>query len=191
MKIWLKLGLLVTILFSTGLLAHEKYKSDALVQERMELQNLSQDDISALQIAKESKQNGYYSASYILEIEDKINLSDEQKREVKSEPFKTQRNAVLLDTELIYLEKQLYNAFSNKSINEIKLDKYITDIMDVRAKLRLVHLSTRLQTPSILKQEEVFLYSSLRGYSAEYKNPCLFTPKGHDVQTWKKNNGCK
>ncbi len=191
MKIWLKLGLLLTILFSTGLLAHEKYKTGALVQERMELQSLSQDDISTLQIVKTPELNGYYAASYILQVEDAINISGEQKREVKSVSSKMQNNAVLLGTELIYLEKQLNNAFSNKSINEIKLDKYITDIMDVRAKLRLVHLSTRLQTPSILRQEEVFLYSSLRGYSAEYKNPCLFTPKGHDVQTWKKYNGCK
>ena len=92
---------------------------------------------------------------------------------------------------LIFLEKQLNNAFSNKSINEIKLDKYITNIMDVRAKLRLVHLSTRLQTPSILRQEEVFLYSSLRTYTGEYEDPCLKTPAGHNVQMWKQYNGCK
>ncbi|NQY95455.1 MAG: hypothetical protein HRT43_14910 [Campylobacteraceae bacterium] len=197
MKIWLKLGLLLTFLFSTGVSAHDEYRLDALVQENIKLESLSQDDISALQMldagkkVKTAKLNGTYKVSYILQVEDAIHLSDGQKRKVKSESFKMQNNAVLLGTELIFLEKQLNNAFSNKSINEIKLDKYITNIMDVRAKLRLVHLSTRLQTPSILRQEEVFLYSSLRTYTGEYEDPCLKTPAGHNVQMWKQYNGCK
>jgi len=138
-----------------------------------------------------NEQYTFDEKNYLLQMEDKINLVGKYQTNTNSEVNGIYNNAIRLGTELIQLEKQLNNAFSNKSINEITLDKYISDIMNVREKLRLVHLSTRLQVPSILRQEEVILYTSLRAYDTSYKNPCLNTPKGHDTQTWKKYNGCK
>jgi len=194
MKIWLKLGLLLTFLFSIGSYASEKYTSDYIRMQNLELKRLSLVDVSILQKTKEwefpyaIEFDGYGESISLLEIEDTIQLKESK---IKTEPLSLQNKEVLLGTELIYLENQLNDAFSNKSINEVKLDKYISDIIDVREKLRLVHLSTRLQIPSILRQEEVFLYTSLRTYSGEYEDPCLNTPKGHDVLMWKKINGCK
>jgi len=197
MKIWLKLGLLLTFSFSTGLTANEKYAFNTIGLEDTPLKSLSKNHMSilekgiALELTITSEINGFDEENYLLQMQDKISLVGKQQTNTNSEIDGIQNNAIKLGTELIYLEKQLNNAFSNKSINEMKLDQYISEIMNIRAKLRLVHLSTQLQVPNILKQEEVILYSSLRAYDTSYKNPCLMTPQGQDIQTWKKYNGCK
>ncbi len=197
MKIWLKLGLLLTFSFSTGLTANEKYSFNTIGLENTPLKSLSKNHMFILEknisweLTITSEMNGFDEENYLLQIQDKISLVGKQQTNTNSEIGGIQNNAIKLSTELIYLEKQLNNAFSNNSINEMKLDKYISEIMNIRAKLRFLKFSTALQTPNIFKQEEVFLYSSLRGYSPEYKNPCLYTPTGYDVQMWKKYNGCK
>jgi len=198
MKIWLSLGLLLTFLFSSYSYANETYHSSYVGEESRKIKSLSQDDIMALQkgagwgMAKAAELNGYPGPKHIIQMQDEINLTLLQKSKINLEFQKMQTKAMALGNELILLEEKLNNAFSNKSINEIKLDEYITDIMDVRARLRLVHLSTHLKTPSILTQEQVILYNDLRGYSTvEYKNPCTFVPEGHDAKMWRKHNGCK
>ncbi len=96
--------------------------------------------------------------------------------------------AVSLGNVLISLEEELINEFTHKTINQTKLEKMVFDIEKVRAKLRVVHLSTHLQTPNILTFNQINLYNSLRGYS---KDPCLNIQEGHDERMWKKHNGCK
>ncbi len=95
--------------------------------------------------------------------------------------------AVALGEQLIRLELELNSGFSNRTINKILLDKSVREIEKVRAKLRLVHLSTHLKTPNILSNEQIILYNELRGYS---KDPCQNIPEGHNAEMWKKHNGC-
>ena len=54
--------------------------------------------------------------------------------------------------------------------------------------LRYVHLSAHLNTPDILKSEQITLYNKLRGYSSD--DPCENVPKSHDPKMWKKHHDC-
>jgi Spy/CpxP family protein refolding chaperone len=119
---------------------------------------------------------------------EKINLTGEQKRKIQKIYNDMKVAAVTLGKQLIRLEKELNNGFSNSTINQTLLEKSVREIEKVRAKLRLVHLSTHLQTPNILTNEQIILYNKLRGYS---KDPCQNIPEGHNAEMWKKHNDCK
>jgi Spy/CpxP family protein refolding chaperone len=132
--------------------------------------------------------DGVPGPAHILEMKDEIHLTDEQKIEIQKIYNDMKVEAVNLGEQLIRLEMELNNNFANRTINQPILEKSVQEIEKVRANLRLVHLSTHLQTPNILTNEQIILYNKLRGYS---KDPCQNTPEGHNAEMWKKHNGCK
>ncbi len=194
MKYWFSLGLLFLILFSLSAFSEESYKSKYVGQEHRTIKSLSPDDIKELKrgggwgLAKAAELNGVPGPVHILEMAEKINLTDEQKRKVQKIYNDMKVEAVTLGEQLISLEKELNNGFSNRTINQTLLETSVREIEKVRAKLRLVHLSTHLQTPNILTNEQIILYNKLRGYS---KDPCQNIPEGHNAEMWKKHSGCK
>ncbi len=193
MKYWFSLGLLFLILFSLSAFAEESYKSKYVGQEHRIIKSLSSDDIKELKrgggwgLAKAAELNGAPGPAHILEMEEKINLTDEQKRKIQKIYDDMKVEAVALGEQLIRLEVELNSGFSRRTINQTLLEKSVREIEKVRAKLRLVHLSTHLQTPNILTNEQIILYNELRGYS---KDPCQNIPEGHNAEMWKKHNGC-
>jgi len=194
MKYWFTLGLLFLILFSLSAFAEESYKSKYVGQEHRKIKSLSPDDIKELKrgggwgLAKAAELNGVPGPAHILEMAEKINLNVEQKRKIQNIYNDMKVEAVTLGEQLIRLEVELNIGFSNRTINQALLDKTVREIEKVRAKLRIVHLSTHLQTPNILTNEQIILYNKLRGYS---KDPCQNIPEGHNAEMWKKHNGCK
>ena len=193
MKYWFSLSLLFLILVSLSAFAEESYKSKYVGQEHRNIKSLSPDDIKELKrgggwgLAKAAELNGVPGPAHILEMAEKINLTDEQKRKIQKIYNDMKVEAVALGEQLIRLELELNSGFSNGTINKILLDKSVREIEKVRAKLRLVHLSTHLKTPNILSNEQIILYNELRGYS---KDPCQNIPEGHNAEMWKKHNRC-
>jgi len=190
--VWVPLTtfLLATMAFSNS----DHHKSKYMGQENRKIKSLSPDDIKELKkgggwgLAKAAELNGYPGPSHILQMANKIDLQEKQKVQIQKLFDQMKVKSISLGNKLISLEKKLNNEFQNKTINQTKLDTYINDITDVRAQLRLTHLSTHLQTPKILTPQQVLLYNNLRGYS---KDPCQNIPKNHDIAMWKKHNGCK
>ena len=194
MKYWLSTVLLLLILFSLSAFAEESYKSRYVGQEHRKIKSLSPDDIKELKkgggwgLARVAELNGFPGPAHILEMGEKINLTHEQKTKIQKIYNAMKLEAVALGEQLIHLEQELNSGFSSSTINQTSLEKSVQKIENVRAKLRLVHLSTHLQTPNILTNEQITLYNKLRGYS---KDPCQNIPEGHDTKMWKKHNGCK
>ena len=121
-------------------------------------------------------------------MEDKIHLTHEQKIKIEAVYADMKKKAMLLGEKFIHLEAELNNSFLNKTITQASLKKIVRAIENVKAELRIAHLSTHLQTPNILTDEQIILYNQLRGYS---KDPCQNIPEGHNMEMWKKHNGCK
>jgi len=188
MRYWFSLGLLVQFLYPISALADENYKSKYIDQEHREIKSLTPDDIKEMQrgggwgLAKAAELNGVPGPAHILEKEDKINLTDEQKRKIQKIYNNMKSEAVVLGEYLIRREAQLNKSFSDRTINQALLESSIQEIEKVRAKLRLVHLSAHLQTPNILTNEQIILYNKLRGYSGD---PCQNIPEGHNSDMWK------
>lgn len=190
-----KLSLILLLIFVTPMSVFaETYTSKYVGEEHRKIKSLSPDDIKELKkgggwgLAKAAELNGVPGPAHILEMEDKIDLTDEQKRKIQKIYNKMKSEAVALGEQLIRLEMELNSGFSNRIINQELLEKSVQEISKVRAKLRIVHLSTHLQTPNILTNKQIILYNKLRGYS---KDPCQNIPEGHNAEIWKKHNGCK
>ena len=139
-------------------------------------------------LAKAAELNGVPGPVHILEMEKEINLNDKQKAQIQQLYREMNIKAVELGKTLIQLEKKLNHSFSNRDIDQKQLVNYVSEIEQVRAKLRIVHLSTHLQTPKILTEHQIALYNKLRGYGSA--DPCENIPKGHNSEMWKKHNGC-
>jgi hypothetical protein len=117
-----------------------------------------------------------------------IDLSSKQIRDIEDLYKKMRKEAIALGTELIELERQLNNHFSDGTITYEILDTLLERISEVQKKLRYVHLATHLKTPDILTPAQLALYNKLRGYASD--DPCENIPHGHDPEMWKKHNNC-
>ncbi|WP_211092067.1 Spy/CpxP family protein refolding chaperone [Vibrio agarilyticus] len=168
-------------------------ESKYLGQEHRDIKSLSQHDIEELNrgggwgLAKAAELNGVPGPAHILEMGSEIGLTSDQENKIQVIYDNMKIEAIELGKQLINLEKILNNGFSNKTINQSLLENTVQDIEKVRAKLRVIHLSTHLQTPSILTTEQIKRYNELRGYS---NDPCKNIPEGHNPEMWKKHNGC-
>jgi len=192
----MKSKLTVTLLFVLSVSVPAfggNYESKYIGEEHRKIKSLSPDDIKELKngggwgLAKAAELNGVPGPAHILEMESKINLTSDQRKKIQAIYNQMKTEAGALGKQLIHLEENLNAHFSNRTINQALLEKTVQDITSVRAKLRIVHLSTHLQTPNILTSEQISLYNKLRGYA---KDPCKNIPEGHNPKTWKKHNGC-
>ena len=192
----MKLILQIFLLYLTISLAmsSENYTSEYQGQETRKIKSLSADDIAELTkgggwgLAKAAELNGYPGPAHILEMSSKIDLNEKQKTQINELFKKMKVDAKALGIHLIRLEEKLNGHFANGSINHENMENLVVQIQSVHSKLRLVHLSTHLQTPKILSPEQINLYNELRGYS---KDPCTNIPEGHNAKMWLKHNGCK
>ncbi len=185
---------LSALLIITVSSAAASFTSEYAGEQNRKIKGLSQDDIKELQLgkgwglAKPAELNGMPGPVHLLEMSEKIHLSEEQHSKISALYSDMKSAAIPLGKELIELEIALDTAFSEKTITIDSLSELIENIEKVRAKLRMVHLSTHLKTPDILSAHQVALYNELRGYS---QNPCANIPEGHSAKMWKKHNGCE
>jgi Spy/CpxP family protein refolding chaperone len=170
------------------------YRSDYVGQESRQIKSLSDDDIQQLQqgkgwgLAKAAELNGMPGPVHILQMKDKISLTKEQEAKIQALFEEMQSQAIPLGKQLIELEKELNDAFKNKTITEEKLAEQLEAISKVRKTLRYVHLVTHLKTPTILTSQQIELYNRLRGYGSA--DPCENIPEGHDAKMWRKHHDC-
>ena len=186
--------LLILVFLMPILLSAEIYTSKYAGEEHREIKSLSPDDIKELRngggwgMAKAAELNGVPGPAHILEMEEEIGLTGEQRRVIQEIYREMKAEAITLGEQLVDLEWKLNSAFSNGNINQEFLEKNVKEIENVRSRLRIVHLSTHLETLNILTSEQITFYNQLRGYS---KDPCKNIPKGHNAKMWKKHNGCQ
>ncbi len=185
---------LLSVALSTQMaLAQQSHVSKYLGQENRQIKSLSQSDINELRkgagwgLAKAAELNGVPGPLHILEMAEKINLTTEQKSKIEAIYQGMKAKAIRLGNRLIDKETQLNEQFANRTINQATLEQLVGEIAKIRTELRVVHLSTHLQTPNILTEQQITLYNELRGYK---KDPCSHVPEGHDAQMWKMHNGC-
>ena len=193
-KVTMLFLILILITLSTLSAADHSYKSKYAGEEKREIKSLSEADIEELKngkgwgLAKAAELNGLPGPAHLLEMKEEIHLSAKQIRVIEDLYKKMKQEAIPLGLELIELERELNNHFSNRSITDELLGVLLERIAQVQKKLRYVHLSTHLKTPNILTPEQIALYNKLRGYSSD--DPCENIPKGHDPEMWKRHHNC-
>ena len=196
MKTKVTVQILVLILIATCAFsaADHSHKSKYAGEEKREIKSLSATDIEELQngkgwgLAKAAELNGVPGPAHLLEMKAEISLSADQTSAIEDIYKKMKQEAIPLGLELIELERELNNHFSNRTITNELLRQILQKIARVYSELRYVHLSAHLKTPDVLTSEQITLYNKLRGYSSD--DPCENVPKGHDPEMWKKHHNC-
>jgi len=193
-KVTILLLILMLIPMSIFSAADHSHQSKYAGEEKREIKSLSATDIEELKtgkgwgLAKAAELNGVPGPVHLLEMKEEIDLSANQIRAIEEIYKKMKQEAISLGLELIELERELNNHFANRTITDELLRQILQGIAQVQRQLRYVHLSAHLNTPDILKSEQITLYNKLRGYSSD--DPCENVPKGHDPEMWKKHHNC-
>ncbi len=141
----------------------EKRKIKALSEDRME-GLLSGKGIG---YALAAELNKYPGPSHLLDMVKMLDLSDEQKNKIQTLFDGMQSEAISLGKMIVEKEAALDRAFADGKIDPDSLEAMVAGIARLEGQLRTVHLTTHLQTKSILSPHQVMLYDRSRGYSGE------------------------
>jgi Spy/CpxP family protein refolding chaperone len=140
--------------------------------ERRQIKALSEQQVADLEagrgmgLALPAELNGYPGPMHVLELADRLSLSDAQKARVRALFDAMKAEAVPLGETLIAQEAELDRQFSARTITPASLAAITNSIGQTQAALRRVHLSRHLATLEILTPEQVRLYGELRGYAS-------------------------
>lgn len=168
-------------------------------QESRGIKALSQEDIEGLLsgagtpfggMAKPAELNGYPGPRHVLDAYDSedFDLTNEQKEQIEEIYEEMRSNAIELGEQIIDIEKEIDDEFTNEKITEVFLQEKVSESAKLYGKLRIIHLKTHLSMIEILTNQQVKQYNELRGYLSS--NPCENIPEGHDAELWKMHNNC-
>jgi hypothetical protein len=158
------------------------------------IKSLSENDIQELRrgggwgLALPAELNGMPGPVHLLELKDKIPLSQEQVPKIQALIDDMRKAAIPAGERLIAAEALIEAAFAGGSVGEASLRRLVTDAESARTELRFIHLSQHYKAAQLLKPEQIKRYNVLRGYA---EDPCKNVPAGHNADMYRRHMGCR
>lgn len=115
--------------------------------------------------------NGYPGPVHVLELADKLGLSDEQRAEIQTLFATMTKEATELGVRLLEQEADLDRQFANQTVTPESLRSTTAAAAVIQGALRETHLRYHLSTKAILTAGQVQKYAELRGYAASDHRP--------------------
>ena len=115
-------------------------------------------------LALAAELNGYPGPSHLLELADKLGLSDAQRDAVRSMFEAMKAETIPIGERLIAQETALDKLFAHHTVTPEKLSAATAEIGATQGELRTAHLKYHLSTVAILEPSQIQQYSALRGY---------------------------
>ena len=146
---------------------HSQYAGE----EKQAIKALSEREVAGylrgdgMRMALAAELNGYPGPRHILENEDSLGLTAEQKEKVQEAFDGMTRDAQSLGKRLVDKETELDRLFAEKKIDGGRLPEYLAEIGRINAELRSVHLRTHLEMVKVLTPGQTAQYNRLRGYT--------------------------
>jgi Spy/CpxP family protein refolding chaperone len=140
--------------------------------EKREIKALSQSEVDGLLngegvgLAMAAELNHYPGPRHILDLAEKLALTDVQKKTIQEAFDRMHAEAVKLGSQLVEQERLLDKAFASLTMTQKSLTQMTEGIEKLRGQLRRVHLAAHLETRSVLTPEQIDSYDRLRGYSS-------------------------
>jgi Spy/CpxP family protein refolding chaperone len=122
-------------------------------------------------LALAAELNGYPGPSHVLELADKLGLTDAQRSRTKDLFAAMKAETTPLGEALIAEETALDKKFADRSITPASLDAATAAIGATQAHLRAAHLKYHLSMLDVLTPEQVRRYAELRGYAGDGAQP--------------------
>jgi len=140
-------------------------------------------------MAKAGELNGYPGPRHVLDASnsEELNLTERQNQQIIELYEEMQFEAIELGRQIVDLEKEINDAFADKSISEKVLQEKANKSAKLYGQLRFVHLKYHLYMLDILTPNQVKPYNELRGYTSD-SEPCVNVPDGHDPELWMLHN---
>jgi Spy/CpxP family protein refolding chaperone len=98
---------------------------------------------------------GYPGPGRVLELEKELQLTDAQKKTLRSVADEMRLRAIELGKRIVGVEEELNDAFRTGLVSEQSVRDDAEQIGRLRGKLRAVHLTARLKTRRILTPEQL------------------------------------
>lgn len=116
-------------------------------------------------LARAAELNGYPGPRHLLDLDDKLHLTDEQKAAFKRLTAETIDQARDVGRLVLAKEAELNGAFAKREITEQRLKALVGELADLWGRLRVIHLSAHLKTRMLLTPKQLAEYDKLRGYA--------------------------
>jgi len=115
-------------------------------------------------LALAAELNGYPGPSHLLELADKIDLSETQRNGARSMFEAMKAETIPIGERLIAQEAALDKLFADHAITPETLSAATAEIGVTQSQLRAAHLKYHLSTVAILEPSQIQQYSTLREY---------------------------
>jgi Spy/CpxP family protein refolding chaperone len=122
-------------------------------------------------LALAAELNGYPGPLHVLELADRLSLSDAQRATVQALLAAMKAEAVPLGETLIAREADLDRQFADKTMTPARLEALTDAIGAGNGALRRSHLKYHLLTRDVLTAAQAQGYAELRGYAAPTQQP--------------------
>jgi hypothetical protein len=115
-------------------------------------------------LALAAELNGYPGPSHLLELADRLGLSDAQRSSTRNMFEAMKSETIRIGERLIAQEAALDRLFADHVITPEKLSAATAEIGATQAELRAAHLKYHLSTVALLEPSQIQQYSVMRGY---------------------------
>jgi hypothetical protein len=115
-------------------------------------------------LALAAELNGYPGPSHLLELADKLGLSEAQRNSARNMFEAMKSETIPIGERLIAQEAALDQLFADHTITAEKLSAATAEIGTTQAELRAAHLKYHLSTVAMLAPSQIQQYTALRGY---------------------------
>ena len=135
------------------------------------IKSLSQQEVSdylsgkGMGFAKAAELNGYPGPAHVLELAEKLGLSQTQKASTQEIFGRMQSRVRELGAKLVEAERNLDRSFASKTISSESLAMSVDSIGKVQSEIRTAHLQAHLEQAEILTAAQTTMYWHLRGYA--------------------------
>ena len=120
---------------------------------------------SGMGYARAAELNHFPGPMHVLELADRLGLSDKQRAATKMLMDEHKRAARAIGAELVESERALEALFKKGHVDEASLARAVREAAAIEGEYRLSHLETHRRMRALLTDEQVTSYDSLRGYS--------------------------
>jgi len=138
--------------------------------ESRDIKALSPTDIDGyrtgrgMSLALAAELNGYPGPLHVLELGDKLSLTDTQRVATQELFQRMKASAIAAGEDVVNAERDLDRLFASKAASPPRLNEALARVAQAQAKLRGSHLQAHLEQVRILTPEQVIKYNNLRGY---------------------------
>ena len=115
--------------------------------------------------------NGYPGPSHVLELADKLNLSEQQRTRTQAAFDAMQAEAKAVGAQIVAAEQALDSAFTGNKLDKAGLAQLSEDLGRLYGRYRAAHLKAHLDMKALLSPHQIALYDNLRGYAQSGPSP--------------------